>query len=243
MTLKEDLETQGMWLFRYRGTIPLFIIVIGGILYLKTEISASLLIREAPYEFYFEMACMLISLIGLGMRVYTVGHTSKNTSGRNVKGQVAEQLNTTGIYAIVRHPLYVANLLMWLGPTFLTAHNWFILALCLFYWIYYERIMFAEEQFLLKKFGDEYTEYAKTVPAFVPKLSNFIKPKLLFSWKKVVQKEKNGLLAVFLVFLALDVAGELVTGKTNFNYVFIAGSILASMLYGVVKYLKKNTST
>ena len=34
---------------------------------------------------------------------------TKNTSGRNTHDQVADSLNTSGIYSIVRHPLYVGN--------------------------------------------------------------------------------------------------------------------------------------
>jgi len=102
----------------------------------------------------------LISLCGLAIRVYTVGHTPANTSGRNTAGQLAESLNTTGIYSLVRHPLYLGNFFMWLGVALLIANFWFVIAFVFAYWIYYERIMFAEEQFLRTKFGPTYVEWA-----------------------------------------------------------------------------------
>jgi uncharacterized membrane protein len=190
---------------------------------------------------YRSLLPIIISLIGLGIRIYTVGHTPKNTSGRNTKEQIAETLNTSGIYSIVRHPLYLGNFFMWFGLAMLTGNVWFILVFCLVYWLYYERIMFAEEQFLRRKFGEQYLNWAKKVPAFIPKYSKFFKSDLTFSWKKVLKQEKNGLAAIFLLFCVFDIAGELIEKDTHFNYFLIAGTILTLLMYVVLKYIKKRT--
>lgn len=242
MALKEEFEKQGIWLFRYRGILPLVILSIGTFLYLRTEMfPETFFLEETPYEVYYEMICLLLSLMGLGIRVYTVGHTPKNTSGRNVKEQVADTLNTTGIYSVVRHPLYLGNFFMWLGPALLTGNLWFVVAFCFCYGFYYERIMFAEEQFLTRQFGDVYTDWAKRVPACIPNFAHFKKPLMPFSWKKVLKKEKNGLLALFLIFASFDILGELIEGETRFNYFVIGMSVLALCMYGVLWFLKKKT--
>ena len=242
MALQEEFEEQGIWLFKYRSILPIIIILVGTALYLKTKFyPGTFFLEKAPYEVYYEIFCFLISLIGLVIRVYTVGYTPKNTSSRGVKKHVAEQLNTTGIYSIVRHPLYLGNFFMWVGPTLLTGNVWFIITFCLFYWVYYERIMFAEEQFLRRKFGDVYTGWASHVPAFIPKFKNFKKTNLSFSWKKVLKQEKNGLLATFLIFCALDISGELIENETNYNFFFIACCIFAILMYLVIKILTKRT--
>ena len=57
----------------------------------------------------------LLTLSGLALRAYTVCTTPKGTSGRNTARQVADHLNTKGIYSVVRHPLYLANYLIWAG--------------------------------------------------------------------------------------------------------------------------------
>lgn len=243
MPLQEELEKQGVWLFRYRSILPVGILLIGTYLYLRTEIyPGTFFLEDTPYEFYYESFCLLVSLLGLAIRVYTVGHTPQNTSGRNVKGQLADSLNTTGVYSIVRHPLYVGNFFMWLGPALMTGNFWFIIAFILFYWLYYERIMFAEEQFLRRKFGDIYLNWANNVPAFIPNFKTFIKPSLCFSWKKVLKKEKNGLLAVFLIFSAFNISGELLEKETNFNYFLMFCCILTLLMYVVIKYLKTRTT-
>lgn len=243
MALQEEMEGQGVWLFRYRGTLPLIILLVGAIMYLLTRVDPGTFFLEgSPYERYFDLACLLVSLLGLGIRVYTVGHTPRNTSGRNVKEQVADKLNTTGIYSLVRHPLYLGNFFMWLGPALFTGHLWFVVAFCLFYWVYYERIMFAEEQFLRRKFQERYTEWSSVVPAFIPSFSNFRKPEVEFSMRKVVREEKNGLLATFLVFCLFNVSGEQLKGGEDYNRLFLYGTAVTFVLYLVIKYTNKWTS-
>lgn len=243
MALQEEFEKQGNWLFRYRGILPLIVLLAGLVLFLLTKLYPGAFF---PGGFsggtYYELACLLISLLGLFIRIYTVGHTPVNTSGRNVKKQVAGKVNTTGSYSLVRHPLYVGNFFMWLGPTLLTGQIWFVLIICLVFWLYYERIMFAEEQFLRAKFGTPYLEWASKVPAFVPRLNGFVKPDLPFSWRKVVKKEKNGFAAVFLVFFLFDMAGELILRGRDFNYVIAGGLAFSALSYVVVKILKSRTS-
>jgi len=239
MALQEEFEKRGNWLFRHRGVLPIFILFAGIIIYLWNRVHPEdSFLGHEPYRMYYEFICLSICLFGLWIRIYTVGYTPKNTSGRNVGKQVADKLNTTGIYSLVRHPLYVGNFFMWFGLSLLTGHIWFVIVFCLSYWLYYERIMFAEEQFLRNKFGSEYLEWAETVPAFVPRLRGFTKPSLSFSWKKVIKKEKNGFAAIFLIFFLFNVAGELIVNERDFNYIIAAGFLLSLLSYVVIKILK-----
>jgi protein-S-isoprenylcysteine O-methyltransferase Ste14 len=242
MALQEELEKRGNWLFRYRGILPFSILIAGMFLYLWRRLHpGAFLLGELPEEAYYGYACLFISLLGLFVRVYTVGHTPKLTSGRNVKEQVASVLNTTGSYSVVRHPLYVGNFFMWLGLSLFTGSVGFVLVFCLAFWIYYERIMFAEEQFLRRKFGAQYLEWAEGVPPFVPKFRQFCKPEVSFSWRKVLKKEKNGFAALFMVFFIFNAAGEIVVRGRDFNYIFLAGFLLGVVNYILVKLLGSHT--
>jgi protein-S-isoprenylcysteine O-methyltransferase Ste14 len=245
MALREEFEKQGVWLFKYRGNLPIIILVLGYALYIYKEyypeayfLQGDDLAMEACYEWL----CLAICFSGLVIRAYTVGHTPRFTSGRNTDEQVAETLNSTGLYSILRHPLYLGNFLMWLGVGMLTGHIWFIVAFILFYWLYYERIMYAEEQFLTRKFGQNYTDWAEGVPSFIPSFKNFKKPSLRFSWKKVMKKEKNGLFAMFLLFALFDMSGEYVHGTTDYNMFLVYGCIATGVAYIILKFLKKKTS-
>lgn len=241
MALQEEFKTQGDFLFKHRSYLPLIILTIGMGVFMQTEyyeIEGS----ESWFEEFYEIICLFICLFGLFVRIITVGHTPKNTSGRNTKqGQIADVLNTSGMYSLVRHPLYVGNFFMWLGVAMLTENLWFIIAFVLFYAFYYERIMYAEESFLRKKFGDVYLDWAKNVPAFMPNFKNYQRNIHPFNLKKVLKKEKNGLAAIFLLFWLFEIVGELVEEKKlviEYGFWFYA-AITATVLYLVLKIMKK----
>jgi len=242
MGLQENLEKQGMWLFRYRSNIPFLILFLGVIVFIYTEIHpGKYFVKNGAIDHYYIYFCLFVSLSGLFIRVITVGYTPANTSGRNTKTQQADTLNTSGIYSLVRHPLYLGNFFMWLGPVLLTGHFWFVLAVSLFYWIYYERIMFSEEQYLRRKFGETFITWSDEVPGFIPRFRGYRKPELPFSWRKVLKKEKNGLAAVFLIFAALDITAKLLDKENSLNWFLISGCIGTLLFYVVLKYLKYNT--
>ncbi|MDQ3534173.1 MAG: DUF1295 domain-containing protein [Bacteroidota bacterium] len=242
MALQEELEVQGNFCFKYRGLLPIIILLLGlGIfIYKKLNFHDHHIFSEEEYTFF----SLIISLIGFFIRIYTVGHSPENTSGRNTQTQVADQVNTTGIYSIVRHPLYLGNFFMWLGIGMLTESIAFIVIFILFFWIYYERIMFAEEQFLRKKFNETYLNWSKSTPAFIPSFKKWICPRYSFSWKKVLKKEKNGFFALFLVFFLFDYTETVINTfnlRINFNFWFY-GMLIAGLSYLILKFLKKKTN-
>ncbi|WP_445718978.1 methyltransferase family protein [Flavobacterium sp.] len=242
MALQEELEKQGLWLFRYRGVLPVIILVVGFLLFIQTEIHPeTFFLKKTPYEIYFETLCLLISLFGLFIRICVIGFTPKNTSGRTVKNQVADSLNTTGMYSLVRHPLYVGNFFMWLGPAIMSGNFWFVVAFVLCYWVYYERIMFAEEQFLRNKFGKIYIDWSEKVPAFVPDFKNFIKANLSLSWKKVVRKEITGIFVLFAIFFVFDFVGVYLKNEKELNPFLLYSMIFLLIAIVIIKIIKKNT--
>ena len=109
-------------------------------------------------------------VLGVVIRAKTIGHVPPGTSGRNTsEGQVAESLNTRGMYSLVRHPLYLGNYFMWMALVLATGRLDFALVVTLLYMMYYLRIAMAEEAFLAGRFGSTYSDWTATVPAFVPK--------------------------------------------------------------------------
>jgi len=223
----------------------LLLLGITTLLFIRTELHPeTFFLEESPYEVYYERVCLLICVLGLAIRVYTVGHTPANTSGRNEKEQLADHLNTTGIYSLVRHPLYLGNFFMWLGPAMMPGNLWFLAGFCVFYWFYYERIMFAEEQFLRKKFGESYLRWAEKTPAFFPTLNfkKFRSPEHPFCLKKVLRQEKDGLFAVFVIFALFNVIGEFVEQERYFDFTLLRACTLVGLVYLVLKYLKSRTT-
>ncbi|MEM6685972.1 MAG: isoprenylcysteine carboxylmethyltransferase family protein [Bacteroidota bacterium] len=244
MALQEELKKQGDYLFKFRSYLPLLLLIVGVWIKVYQEAFSNGANETIVAEILEELG-ILVGITGLIVRIWTVGYTPKNTSGRNTKdGQLADVLNTTGLYSIIRNPLYLGNYLMWVGIAMITGNIWFVLLFTLVFWIYYERIIYAEESFLRKKFGDLYLDWASKTPAFLPKHLNYIKPDIQFSWKKVLKKEKNGLFALFLLFSLFGLIGDLAEGEFSLveERLSIFGAILTGIIYFILKYLKKRTS-
>ena len=200
MALIEEMNKSGNWLFRWRSFLPLALYVLAAIV-IGFELD-----KDQPlFHYNFAFTCVAVSLFGQLIRALTIGFTPKGTSGRNTKeGQVAESLNNTGIYSLVRHPLYLGNFFMWMGLIMYVGSWWFTISCTFLFWVYYERIMFAEEFFLRGKFGQTYLNWAEKTPAFFPNFKNFVSAPVFFSFKNVMKREYNGFFAIFLSFTLID---------------------------------------
>lgn len=243
MALQEEFRTQGNFLFRYRSNLPLIILLVGVAVFVF-QVFFNELHFTGINQYYYNLVCLGVCLFGLSIRILTVGYTPKNTSGRNTAaGQVAEEVNTKGIYSTVRHPLYVGNFFMWLGVSMITQNIWFNIAFVLAYWLYYERIMYAEESFLRDKFGEVYLNWANRTPAFIPSFRNFSRTDLEFSLKKVLRSEKNGFAAIFILFYVFSIIQMLIEKKAlvfEVDFWSIA-AITSVVIYLILKVIKHNT--
>lgn len=239
MALINELNKQGDFLFKYRSFLPIIILIIALLLYMfdiKTIINISK--ESTPI---FEAACIILSFIGFAIRFHCVGHAADNTSGRNtLVGQVADTINKTGLYSIIRHPLYFGNFLIWFGLAAMTQNAWFLISFTLAYWIYYERIVYAEEHFLINKYGNDYLEYALHTPAFIPKFNSYTKAKHPFRWFKAIKQEKSGILNLFLiVFIFRLTKGIIDSGSFSVEWYWSFALISSIILYLVLKILAK----
>ncbi len=239
MALQEAFERQGNLLFKKRGHIPLIVLGVGILWYAFLLYDG----RAQVNSWWVDALFLCVGFLGLGIRIFTVGFTPKGTSGRNTnEGQIAEQLNTSGIYSTVRHPLYLGNFFMWLAPLLMSADVWFILCVCAFFWIYYERIMYAEEQFLRNKFGRAYVDWSDKTPAFFPKFSRYTGANLTFSVKNVLKREYNGFFNLVFVMTLFRGVGFAVTMKKF--YMDMPWIIIFSASAGIfilIRILKKRT--
>ena len=194
------------------------------------------------FNYTWELICIVIAFTGEVIRSYTVGHVPRNTSGRNVIDQLADDLNTTGIYSIVRHPLYVGNFFMWLGPVLFLRSVWCVIIFLLAYWLYYERIIFAEEQFLRRKFGEPYDTWAFRVRSVIPRFRNYTPSNLDFSFRNVLKREYNSVTNMFVVFALFDVVRNLaITGRVYMEPLYMGLLFAALIFWGIVRYMVKRT--
>ncbi len=210
--LTGNLEAQGRWMFRHRGIAGIVLLPVLGLA----------LVFPGPLAFRGDRAIdllstvgLLLSLAGLALRWCTVGFVPHGTSGRNTREQRAEQLNTEGMYSIVRHPLYVANAMVMSG--FVLAANawWLLLLFWLGYALFIERVIAAEEAFLQSSYGEAWQAWATTTPTFLPAWRQWRAPALEFSLRTVLRREYNGLFGVCTAFFVLEAARDvLIQGQS-----------------------------
>lgn len=240
MALREEFVKAGNWLFRLRSyfpliIIPLLLIALGDSKYLERKVGAT-------YGHLWEGFCAVLSFTGLFIRCMVIGYAPKRTSGRNTEHQKAETLNTTGLYSVVRHPLYLGNFFIFLGMVLFVQVVWFAVFTVLSFWLYYERIMFAEEEFLRGKFDGAFLEWSEKTPAFWPKFRNWQQPALTFSFKNILKREYTGFFLIISSFTLLDVAGDIFTeGKLKLDLVWSALFIIGFAVYVILRTLRTKT--
>jgi protein-S-isoprenylcysteine O-methyltransferase Ste14 len=238
MALAEDFERSGNWLFRWRGYLPLLALALL-VIHLRHY---HYLLGNAALDDAWELACFVIAALGLALRAHVVGHTPRNTSGRNAREQRADSLNTSGLYSLVRHPLYLGNFLIFLGTVGFVHDPWPATVCLLGFWLYYERIMFAEEAFLRARFGDAYLEWAARTPAIVPSLRHWRAPALPFSLRNVLRREYNNVFSVIVAMFLLDTISDSVAeGRVDFGRAWLLALAIGFVAWIVLRTLKRRT--
>ena len=238
MALQEEFETTGEYFFKWRSYLPL-------------AMAALFILALAHFRYPFanrgldlawDGGCLALALLGQAVRFFTVGFVPRGTSGRNTRGQVAEALNTTGMYAVVRNPIYLGNFIIWFGLSLFMKSVWFTTVISLFFTIFYERIIFREEAFLRQKFGDAFMQWADATPAIIPKFKNWRPPSLPFSWKSAINREYGTFFAIIVTFTVLELLGGLFNSRQlPLDAIWVKLFIFSGVLYLTIRYLKKKT--
>src|SRR5438046_313532 len=115
----DQLSTHGDVLFRWRSYMPLLLIPL---------FALSVNDDRAPTRFAWELFAFAVALGGLLCRALVIGTAPEGTSARGTTKPTADMLMTTGAYSMVRHPLYLANTLMWVGCAMISG-TWFLPAI------------------------------------------------------------------------------------------------------------------
>jgi protein-S-isoprenylcysteine O-methyltransferase Ste14 len=95
---------------------------------------------------------------GLWLRALASGHVRKNT-----------ELTTTGPYAYTRNPLYLGSAILGAGFAVAARSLWVAGLLVVMFVALYLPVVISEEAYLRAHFP-EFSEYARRVPRFLPRL-------------------------------------------------------------------------
>jgi protein-S-isoprenylcysteine O-methyltransferase Ste14 len=75
----------------------------------------------------------------------------------------ASSLQTTGLYAITRNPMYLGMCLMYFASTCIQGNWWHVILFPFLFLILQEHIIKREERYLSLEFGEEYADYRRRV--------------------------------------------------------------------------------
>lgn len=245
MSLHDTMVRHGHQMFRWRSYLPLLMI---GPLFIafRESVYIETLVGD-PLEDLWVLFSFLLAMFGLGIRAFTVGYVPAGTSGRNTKGQKADVLNTTGIYSIVRNPLYLGNFITLLGVMLSIKVWWLVIIGSFGFFIYMERIILAEEKYLSEKFGKIYDDWRAKTPVIIPNFSLWIPPSMNFSWKTVFRREYPGLLGAGTAFFVIEFITDVFFERESVTE-WLKEDYLWPITYGIIivicltlRHLKKHT--
>jgi len=140
----------------------------------------------------------VLALVGEIVRIWGVGYVGAETRTTGPVG--GSRLVTNGPYAYVRNPLYIGNMLMYLGfgVMSMALFPYFQIVGLVYFFIQYYLIVTLEEEYLSRTFADEYVRYYKSVPRFIPKLKKYeFAGNLSFNIKEALRSERRTLQAFF----------------------------------------------
>lgn len=148
----------------------------------------------------------VVALAGELIRFWGVSWAGSET--RTTGGVGGTFLIISGPFAYVRNPLYVGNILLYLGLGIMSFALFPFLQIVaiLFFLVQYNFIVREEEKYLREKFKDDYIDYCKNVPAFFPRLFPYKNPKIVqppFNKKAGLKSERRSLQAFLGISLLL----------------------------------------
>jgi steroid 5-alpha reductase family enzyme len=155
-----------------------------------------------------------ITILGEAIRLWGVQHIGAISRTRIER---VGPLVDTGPFAYIRNPLYVGNILLWVGFAITARLAWLAPIAFVLLAIEYHFIVRWEEQLLVQRLGEDYRDYVTRVPRWLPTSNrgddsagrnNEVPPNssvsaVAFSWRETLFSERGTLIAMAAGYLLL----------------------------------------
>ena len=196
MTLNNSFMIgSGRFFFRYRAYM--FPIIFISLLFLFRP---QIVINETITNLLIWLG-FIITLLGGGLRLFTIGFDYIIRGGKDGK-VYASNLVTGGLYAHVRNPMYLGNVLLALGIGLYGSSPIVLVTVLPFFVFFYYALMANEENFLREKFGQEYVDFCNRVNRLWPSFKNIGRTLsgFTFNWRRSAIKDSG---TAFYTYTAL----------------------------------------
>lgn len=170
------------YLFTYRSYTPIPFLIL-------------MLLFSAPTSYSLAIGFVTAAL-GELLRFWGVSYAGSETRTTGTVG--GTQLVTNGPYAHVRNPLYIGNILMYLGIGIMSnALMPYLQLVALVYFIFqYSAIIYLEEEYLSQTFSN-WNDYSARVRRFIPSLKPFGGDNnLVPNFPRAIRSERSSLIAL-----------------------------------------------
>ncbi len=140
--------------------------------YIATFVAAILLQKYCPFHRDFfhtapsRIVGVLMILIGLSVIISALYRFVK-TKNTLITIKSATTLQTTGIYAVTRNPMYIGLFLCYIGLSFIIGSWWNFILVPLLMVVVQEYIIKREERYLERRFGQEFLDYKSRVRRWI----------------------------------------------------------------------------
>nr|MBC8465492.1 isoprenylcysteine carboxylmethyltransferase family protein [bacterium] len=145
-----------------------------------------------------------LSILGEILRINSILHAGGATRTRDVG---APELISSGPYSHTRNPLYIANMMIYMGIVLASAafFPYFQVFGLIFFGIQYSMIVSLEEESLKKLFGERYAKYCAKVPRLLPRLiaDKDLKKPANLPLSAALRQERSTLIAFSLSWILL----------------------------------------
>lgn len=185
-----------------------------------------------------------VVLCGQTLRAAVIGYAYIRRGGKDGKAY-ADDLQTGGLFAHARNPLYLGNLILLLGLLIVYNSPGAYLVAFPFAVFFYAAIVAAEEEYLRGRFGESYEDYCRRVPRWIPNFRGMRESLagMSFNWRRLVRKEYGSAFAWVLAVLVLRVweVRTLDAYASHRPYLawYLLPLALATAGWATARYLKK----
>ena len=196
MQTQPDTTTRfGGWLFRHRTSLPLPVAIV--ILAFPAG--------DAWRSPLIVWSGVGVTVLGELIRFWGVHHIGAISRTRSER---LGPLVDSGSFAIVRNPLYIGNILLWVGFALTARLVWLAPVVLVLLGAEYHAIVRWEETLLESKRGEEYRDYVSRVPRWMPRLwgrerQDGQERQEGFAWRATLFSERGTLLAIAAGYLLL----------------------------------------
>jgi len=141
----------------------------GALLYALLPSSVSFL--SIPLPDSIRLGMVGLGVVGTAFVLWGLVSLGKNWAPSLSGLRTDTVLITTGAYRLVRHPIYLGAFIFLAAQALLAANLFTLVPTVALLTLLYAQLP-EEESMLIDRFGDEYREYMKRTPRFMPSLEN-----------------------------------------------------------------------